>query len=256
MNLFLDTKLANKYKSPSQRARVLTEGWVDGSAFCPNCGYSRIESYENNRPVADFYCKKCAEEYELKSKKGGLGQKIVDGEYRTMLGRLKSVNNPNLFVLNYDLSNYEVVNFFVIPKHFFVPDIIEKRKPLADTARRAGWTGCNILLNHIPQTGKIFFVRNKLVEPKKRVLSQWRKTLFLREKREIDAKGWLLDIMRCIDRIGNRDFTLNDMYAFEEELRLLHPDNRHVKDKIRQQLQVLRDNRYLHFISRGCYSIA
>ena len=256
MKLSLDTKLANKYKSPSQRARVLTEGWVDDSVFCPNCGHTDIERYENNRSVADFYCKGCGEDYELKSKQGGFGQKIVDGAYRTMLERLTGVNNPNFFLLNYDLANYEVVNFFVIPKHFFVPDIIEKRRPLARTARRAGWIGCNILLNHIPQTGKIFFVRNRLIEPKERVLTQWRKTLFLRENIDVDAKGWLLDIMRCIDKIGNRDFTLSDMYAFEEELRLLHPDNRHVKDKIRQQLQVLRDKRYLHFISRGCYRIA
>lgn len=255
MNLVLDKELAQKYKSLSQKARVLTEGWVDDSVFCPNCGHSCIEKYPNNQSVADFYCKECGEDYELKSKQGGFGQKIVDGAYCSMLERLKSVNNPNFFLLNYDLASYVVVNFFVIPKHFFVPDIIEKRKPLAVTARRAGWTGCNILLNHIPQTGKIFFVRNGLIEPKKRVLSHWRKTLFLREKREADAKGWLLDIMRCIDRIGNRDFTLSDMYAFEDELRLLHPGNRHIKDKIRQQLQVLRDKRYLHFISRGCYRV-
>jgi len=28
-----------------------------------------------------------------------------------------------------------------------VPEIIERRKPLAITARRAGWIGCNILGN-------------------------------------------------------------------------------------------------------------
>ena len=33
-----------------------------------------------------------------------------------------------------------------IPKHFFVPDIIEKRRPLAENARRAGWVGCNIII--------------------------------------------------------------------------------------------------------------
>jgi type II restriction enzyme len=33
-----------------------------------------------------------------------------------------------------------VNNFFVIPKYFFIPEIIEKRKPLSETAKRAGWT--------------------------------------------------------------------------------------------------------------------
>jgi len=36
-------------------------------------------------------------------------------------------------------------------------------------------------------------------------------------------------------------FTNADVYAHERELAKLHPDNRHIKDKIRQQLQVLRD---------------
>ena len=35
----------------------------------------------------------------------------------------------------------------------------------------------------------------------------------------------------------------------------LHPDNRHVRDKIRQQLQVLRDHGYLEFVSRGSYRL-
>lgn len=235
--------------------RVLTEAWVGKSVFCPNCGHIDIDRYENNRPVADFYCKNCREDYELKSKKDNTGSKIVDGAYRTMLERLSSANNPNFFLLNYNVSNLTVINFFVIPKHFFVPEIIEKRKPLAPTARRAGWVGCNILLKSIPQTGKIFFVRNRQVEPKGKVLAEWRKTLFLREEREISAKGWLLDTMRSIEKLGRREFTLDDVYAFESELSKLHPENKHIKDKIRQQLQVLRDKGYLSFITRGMYRL-
>jgi len=49
-------------------------------------------------------------------------------------------------LLNYDLARLAVSNVFVVPKHFFVREIIEERKPLAPTARRAGWIGCNILL--------------------------------------------------------------------------------------------------------------
>ncbi|MGO9588081.1 MAG: hypothetical protein ACLP2Y_18035 [Limisphaerales bacterium] len=40
---------------------------------------------------------------------------------------------------------------------------------------------------------------------------------------------------------GRGTFTTADAYAFTRELEQLHPDNRHVRDKIRQQLQVLRD---------------
>jgi type II restriction enzyme len=251
MKLSFDTQLADNYTSQSQKARVLSEAWVDSAIFCPNCGHLDIDKYPNNQPVADFYCSNCKEEYELKSKQDGIGVKIVDGAYRTMIERLQSSNNPNFFLLNYDLKGFEILNFLVIPKHFFVPE----RKPLSPTARRAGWVGCNILLNHIPQTGKIFFVRNGQVEAKEKVLSDWKKTLFLRDEKEISAKGWLLDTMLCVEKIGHKDFSLDGMYAFENDLSKKHPDNRHIKDKIRQQLQVLRDKGYLEFTSRGNYRL-
>ena len=130
MNLQLDVQLANKYSSNSQIARVLTENWVKLNSYCPNCGCSKLSEFENNKPVADFYCGNCSEEYELKSSEGQkVGDKIVDGAYSTMIERINSANNPNFFFLNYNKKNLTVNNFLIIPKHFFVPDIIEKRKP-------------------------------------------------------------------------------------------------------------------------------
>ena len=61
--------------------------------------------------------------------------------------------------------------------------------------------------------------------------------------------------MRCVDKLDKKEFTLNEVYAFENELSLLHPENRHIKDKIRQQLQFLRDKGYLDFVSRGNYQL-
>jgi len=256
MDLSFNAILADNYTSQSQKIRVLTESWVDKNAYCPNCGQLNVDKYENNKPVADFYCSNCHEDYELKSKRDNVGLKIVDGAYRTMVERLNSSNNPNFFLLNYDLDTLEVLNFLVIPKHFFVPGIIEKRKPLAETARRAGWIGCNILLQSIPQSGKIFFVKNKIVQPKDSVLFEWKKTLFLREEKEVNAKGWLLDIMNCVEKFRDREFSLDEVYKFEAELSRKHPDNRHIKDKIRQQLQFLRDKGYLQFMNRGSYRLS
>jgi type II restriction enzyme len=255
MLLTFNAELGHSYTSASQKIRVLTEEWVGRTIFCPNCGQKEILEFDNNRPVADFYCQNCKEEYELKSKSGKIGTKIVDGAYSTMITRLSSSTNPNFFMLSYDLSTYAVKNFMVVPKHFFIPEIIEKRKPLAETARRAGWVGCNILLNSIPESGKVFFVRNGVVNSQDDVLEKWQKTLFLREEKELTAKGWLLDVMRCVEKVGRKDFTLEDVYKFECELSLLHPENNHVKDKIRQQLQVLRDKNYLEFVSRGKYHL-
>ena len=115
MHLSFDVKLANRYKSPSQRIRRLTEEWVRRYVYCPGCGNASIDKYPDNKPVADFFCQHCREDYELKSKKDGFGNKIVDGAYKTMMERLAGAGNPNFFLLNYELSTLQVSNFFVIP---------------------------------------------------------------------------------------------------------------------------------------------
>jgi type II restriction enzyme len=87
------------------------------------------------------------------------------------------------------------------------------------------------------------------------VLVEWQKTLFLRDTKDIATKGWLLDVMNCIDKIGFKEFSLSDVYRFENELAKKHPGNHHIKDKIRQQLQFLGDKKYLKFTSRGKYQV-
>jgi type II restriction enzyme len=255
LNLNFDTKLADNFSSNSQKIRILTEDWVHRSVFCPNCGEKDILQYPNNRPVADFFCSSCEEDYELKSKEGKIGKKIVDGAYSTMIERLNSNSNPNFFMLSYNKCSQTVRNFLCVPKHFFVPKLIEMRRPLALTARRAGWVGCNILLQHIPESGKVYFVRDGVQLQQQSVLDKWKETLFLRQEHKLSGKGWLIDILLVIERIGKTEFTLDDIYGYESLLADLHPENSHIKDKIRQQLQILRDKNYLTFVNRGVYRL-
>ena len=253
MNLNFDVNFAQTYSNPSQIARKLTEKWVKENSFCPNCGNDSLFEFENNRPVADFYCNNCNEEYELKSKKGSkVGKKITDGAYSSMIERIASTNNPNFFFLNYTESGWSVNNFLVIPKYFFVPDIIEKRNPLSPTARRAGWIGCNIDLTKIPESGRIFLVKDSQVISHDKVEEKWKSTAFLRS-RSLESKGWIIDVMACIDKIANTQFTLNEMYSFEGLLKAKYPNNNHIKDKIRQQLQTLRDKGLIEFTGNGNY---
>lgn len=242
------------YSSGSQSARLWTESWVRTSAYCPNCGGPSMSAFPNNSPVADFFCGQCSEEYELKSQKSNFGTKVLDGAYSAKCERLAADNNPNLLLLNYDLKRLSVTNLLVVPKHFFVRAIIEKRKPLASTARRAGWIGSHILLNEIPQSGKIYIVRGGQVEPKESVLAKWQQTLFLRGETQ-EGRGWLIEVMKCIESLGKREFQIDDVYAFEHHLRGIYPGNQNVKPKIRQQLQFLRDRGYLDFMSRGYYRL-
>lgn len=233
----------------------MTESWVEAQVYCPSCGQESLSQYPNNTPVGDFFCPKCSEQFELKAKRDAFGAKIVDGEYRSMLRRLTSSDVPNLFTLSYDHNRNGVLDLVVIPSHFFVPEIIERRKPLTRTARRAGWTGCNILLGEIPQAGRVSVVAGGVPVSKPSVLSAWKRTLFLREQKRMEARGWTLDVMRCVEQLGMSEFGLADIYGYEGRLSKLHAHNRHVRAKIRQQLQVLRDAGYLEFVGRGRYRV-
>ena len=252
MNLLFDLSLAEGYKSNSQIARVLTENWVERNVYCIRCGNDNIVSMKNNRPVADFLCPNCRNIYELKSKSGSTGGKINDGAYSTMIERINSDSNPDFLFLTYDKDSYCVNDVLSVPKHFFIPPIIEKRKPLAETARRAGWVGCNILLETIPKEGRIDIVRNRKELNKADVLDKFKRTSFMGESK-LESRGWILDILNCIDKIGSDDFTIDDMYEFEDELKKRHPVNYHIRDKIRQQLQFIRDKGLIEFASRGRY---
>jgi len=96
------------FVSPSQNARVLSEGWIAAHMFCPSCGADRLEAFPNNSPVADFGCGACGEEFELKAKNGRLGRKVVDGAYGAMTARLKQRNNPSLLAMAYDRARMRV----------------------------------------------------------------------------------------------------------------------------------------------------
>lgn len=251
MNLNFNIKLAKGYTSNSQVARILTESWVKDNSYCPCCGEVSLDDYINNKPVADFYCKTCSEDFELKSKNAKFSNVINDGAYSTMIDRINSNQNPNFFFLTYS-KNMSVENFLIIPKHFFTPEIIIKRKPLSDTARRAGWIGCNINISNVAESGKVFIVKNAKIINKEIVKNSFKKTLFLRDKSN-ESKGWILDIMNCVDLIKKNSFSLDDIYKFENKLKLKYPHNNFIKDKIRQQLQVLRDKGLIEFTSRGNY---
>ena len=251
MNLDFNLKLAEGYKNNSQIVRRLTEDWVLQNSYCPNCGKIPLNEFENNKPVADFFCKSCKEQFELKSKNGKLSNKITDGTYNTMITRINSANNPNFFFLTYS-TNWSVDNFLIVPKHFFTENIIIKRPPLKKTAKRAGWIGCNIDISKVANVGKIFLVKNAKVINPQIVTKSFKNTLFLRKKKK-ETKGWLLDILSCLDKIPNDNFTLEKTYKFEEKLKIKYPNNNFIKDKIRQQLQILRDKGMVEFKGRGYY---
>ena len=253
MNLLFDQNLAKNYRSPSQIVRVLTENWLGNHVYCPSCGNASISPFKNNNPVGDFYCSDCAEEYELKSKNAvSIGNTINDGAYHSMIERINANNDPNFFFLSYQKFDYSVKQLILVPKHFVTTDMIIARKPLAMHAKRAGWVGCLIDLKACPASGKIVLINDAQVVEKNKVLAQWQRHLFLRQEPQ-NKKGWLLAVMQCIEQISSTDFSLADMYRFEGFLQQRFPKNHNIQAKIRQQLQILRNQNVIEFTGRGLY---
>ena len=75
------------------------------------------------------------------------------------------------------------------------------------------------------------------------------------EKMELSKhlKGWKKDVFECLNLIKKQDFSLADIYKYEEVLKLKHPNNNHVHPKIRQTLQYLRDLGFVKFVTPGKY---
>lgn len=253
MDLRLDFSRAEGYKSQSQVARVVTEEWFARNMYCPICGAPTLRHDKPGSPVSDFLCDECHADYELKSinrNSNGLPHKVPDGAYGTMIERITSLNNPHFFFLTH--TGQRVSNLVLVPNYVFVPNVIEARRPLRPTARRAGWTGCNILLDDIPSSARVPIVRNGLLESKQSVLAQYARVRLL-QKKSLESRGWQFDVLNCVERISASVFTLDEVYAFAESLQLIHPTNNNVKPKIRQQLQILRDKGFLEFLKPGVY---
>jgi type II restriction enzyme len=70
-----------------------------------------------------------------------------------------------------------------------------------------------------------------------------------------ERRGWAALVLAAVRRIGKAEFGLGEVYGFEEEFHAAYPGNSHVRDKIRQQMQVLRDLGYVEFVGRGEYKV-
>ncbi len=252
INLAFDTTLAAGYSSKSQIARRLTEGWVNTNMYCPRCGNSTVVQSPNNSPVSDFSCVSCGNIFELKSKNGYFGKTVNDGSYDKMIQRITSNSNPDFLFLEYDNIRMNVHDLIVVPKHFFIPAIIERRSPLSQEARRAGWVGCNILLASIPKQGRIALIAKGKIEPQESVIEKLNRTKLLLEG-NLERRGWVFDVLKCLNSIQKDSFSLTEVYQFESILAKKHPKNNNIQAKIRQQLQILRNAGYIDFLGHGEY---
>jgi type II restriction enzyme len=254
MNLSMPAHLVSNYKSAAQQARVVSEAWGQTNLYCPNCQSPHLSSAPNNTAAVDYFCPTCDLPFQLKSKSSPIGDRIVDAAYEAMRRAIEGDSTPNLYALHYERMSWRVRNLILVPYFAFSISAIEARKPLAPHARRAGWVGCNIVLKNIPPDARIKLVTDGVPVSPQLVRESFHR---LKPLEEIGSKerGWTLDVLRIVRSIGKSEFSNNDAYQFAPQLEKLHPNNRHVRDKIRQQLQVLRDRGFLVQVERGTWAL-
>jgi type II restriction enzyme len=235
-------------------ARVATEAWAAANLFCVNCGSPRLAASPVGSKALDYLCPGCDDSFQLKSQSKPFGDRVLDSAYSAMIAAIATDRAPHFVLLHYSRELWSVLDLVFIPRFAIPKSAVEKRKPLSSTARRAGWVGCNIVLTHIPQDARLSLVRNGVVERPSAVRRRFER---IRPLAQLGAeeRGWTLDVLTAVRELGRQEFSLADMYARERELAQLHPANRHVRDKIRQQLQVLRDKGLLEFLGAGRYRV-
>ena len=272
--------LAADYHSGSQRARVVTESWGESNLYCPNCSSPKLTWLEPGHPANDYRCPGCKFWFQLKSQKSRIGDSITDGAYAAMMNAIRHDETPNFYFMQYELATWRVKNLLLVPSFAFPPSAIIKRNPTTPKGRSKPWIGCNIALNRVPADARIAIVTESAVMPASEVREKFKRVKPLKDI-SVTQRGWTLDVLNIVRRLvesrrrgdeslkptgqpeslrlltssPTNEFTTTDVYAFERELEKLHPDNRHVKDKIRQQLQVLRDAGLLIHVGRGVWRL-
>jgi len=194
------------------------------------------------------------EHYELKSKKSTFGRSIVDGAYATMIERVRANETPNFLGLLYDENAWCVRDLFLIPRFAVSISAIHQRNPTRVTGRKEPWVGCTILLELIPPEARIPVVLEGRACPPIQVRRAYRKFLPLKDVNPV-SRGWKLDVLFVIHSLGKKEFSVDDIHSAKYLFERLHPANRHIRAKIRQQLQVLRDLGLLRFLGNGRYRL-
>ena len=173
-----------------------------------------------------------------------------------MMRRVQATDAPALMLLQYaHTPAMSVERLMAVHPVFLTPLVIEKRPPLAPTARRAGWVGCNIRLDRIPEDGKIVLIGDGVAVNRTNAREKFLQSASLSELKP-EKRGWTALVLSAVRSIGKKEFDLAEVTAYERRFTDAYPNNRHIAAKVRQQLQELRDLGYIEFVDgRGRYRV-
>ena len=245
--------VAKAYRSATQIARVVSESWYSRNGYCLACDETSLTRTPPNTKFNDFLCPNCGHTYELKAFRKRPRTSLVDGAYEILISRIMDGSAPTLLLLQRNAS-WIVESLTAVHSVFLTPSVIEQRKPLSATARRAGWIGCNIRLDRIGPDGEVSIIEDCKIRPAADVRRQFRGLIPLGLVAPKE-RGWTTLTLSVVRGLSSTSFSLSDLYARESIFRRAYPGNRHVRAKLRQQLQVLRDLGIVEFLGRGQYRL-
>lgn len=257
LDLSLDSKFLTLYSGPKQAralAGAITEDWVKRNMYCPNCLEPKVKPEKTGNVLVDFRCSNgaCEQTYQLKAQKQGFGALVRDAAYRPWIDSIDKGTTPNLLLMKYDLNHFKVDHLEVIPS-FFIRGSCLKSWLLST---RPHYEMCSIHIAMVGPDARIKIVERGEAKHPGEVQERYRSFAWMKHV-DRRTRGWTADVLRCIRHLKKADFTLQEVYSYETELGKLHPENRFVRPKIRQQLQILRDQGFLHFgAQRGSYSLS
>jgi type II restriction enzyme len=262
MNLSMNSEPVADDGSHSQRARVVTQSWGEKNLYCPNCSSPQLDHHTQANGDSDLGCPRCHSRFQLKGQGTRFGNSIAGGTYTAMMRAIQGDTAPSYYFLHYDPAVTTVRDVLLVPHFAIPPSAVVKRK---------GGTGCNLLLNRIPVDARIPIVTTIMTSPNggdtecimlSRPEEVREKFKRIKPLAKIPARqrALALDVLTIVRRLMNArfpvgTFTNAEVGAFEGELARLHPGTRLMRDKIRQQLQVLRRAGLLSQPERGVWQV-
>ena len=251
LNLQCDQAVGTRFKSRSQQSRVISESWYGETLYCFACDSDEVKKLPNNTRHADFVCPKCGHLYELKTVQKRPKTTLPDGSFSQMIEGIQQGKAPSLCLLERS-ADWHVRALNAFHSSFLLPHVIEKRPPLSELAKRKGAVLCNIRMDRITADAEVGIIRQSSPLPVPEVRRRFQRFLPLNQKSP-EARGWTVLTLATTRSLGTTAFELADLYALEGQFAAVYPENRHIRDKIRQQLQVLRDMGVVEFLGQGSY---
>lgn len=245
------------FKAPGRIAGVVTEAWAAREMFCPACPSPRLTPTSVNTPVVDLVCPRCSRGFNVKAKKTPFTTQFRNSAYDKKIEAIRARRLPDYALVRYDAPHWRVVDLEILPGHFVTESSVTP-SVLGPHARRAGHKMSNVSLKDLPGDARVAVVRGGQALPPSKVRREYGKFAFLAD-REASAVGWLADVLREVRSFERERGPMLPLKAFYDHaaprLSASHPENRHVEDKIRQQLQVLVARGVLDRAARGHYRI-